>query len=156
LRRRGPSGRDPGGASGAGADRLPRPLEGGEEPARAERLEQVVDGLELERRDRVVIEGGREDDGGDDLELSQSRHDLDARGLRHLDVQEDHVGAEAPDRLDRGWPVMRLAGLHALMRQARLCVPRRSTGTRIGFRVVTRTGWTPLISPERRPVVTSR
>src|SRR6266566_7037375 len=62
-------------------------------------LEQVVEGAELERRYRVVVEGCHEDHGrhlvctdlGDDIEPVQ---------FRHLDVEENEIGLVRADSSD--------------------------------------------------------
>ena len=63
-------------------------------------LEQVVERVDVEGAQRVVIEGGHEDDerharGADGLD------DLESAGAGHLDVEKDQVRLQASDGVDR-------------------------------------------------------
>ena len=83
-------------ACGVGA----HPLERGPEPRLLERLEQVVEGLDVERLERVALVRGDEDDGRPGLDRQGGR-DVEAAGLGHLDVEEHHLGPHPVDRRDR-------------------------------------------------------
>ena len=54
----------------------------------AERLQQVVDRVHLERADRVTVVGGDEDDG--DVAADELEH-VEPVELRHLDVEQQQV-----------------------------------------------------------------
>ena len=65
-----------------------------------ERLEQVVERVDVEGAQRVVIEGGHEDDerharGADGFD------DFEAAGAGHLHVEKDEVRLQASDGVDR-------------------------------------------------------
>src|SRR5262245_40320344 len=68
------------------------------EAVRGHRLQQVVDRVHLEGLERVLVEGGDEDDRL--LPPDQLEH-LEPRELRHLDVEEHEVGLQLRDRLHR-------------------------------------------------------
>ena len=70
------------------------------EPLLAERLEQVIDRVHLERLDGVLLEGGDEDDSRGQCRARQFQHFKPVQ-LRHLDVEEHQVGPQFGDRLDR-------------------------------------------------------
>ena len=82
----------------------PQPLAGaverGDQPLVLEGLEQVIQGVALEGADRVAIVGGDEDHRGHHVRAQRLDH-LEAVQLGHLHVEEDHLGAEAPDEPDR-------------------------------------------------------
>ena len=72
-----------------------------------ERLHQVVEGVRVEGAQGVLVVGGDEDDlGGVGAE---GLDDVETGHLRHLDVEEDEVGAEGDDPLDRLLAVAALA-----------------------------------------------
>src|SRR5690606_1659699 len=73
-----------------------------------ERLEQVVDGGQVERADGVLVVRGHEDDGGRVLRADRL-DDLDPAQLGHRDVEEDEVRTLAPDELDGGPAIAALA-----------------------------------------------
>ena len=77
---------------------LASPLEGDGNALGSDRLQEVVDGVDLKGLDRVLVEGGHEDHG---LVSPQELENLEAADLRHLDVQEEEVGPQLVDRLDR-------------------------------------------------------
>ena len=54
-------------------------------------LDQVVDGVHLERVERELAVGGDEHDGGRELEVLQRVGELQAGRLGHVDVEEHHV-----------------------------------------------------------------
>ena len=56
-----------------------------------ERLEQIIDGFELEGRDRVLIESRREYDGGRRLHQPQPFQSLYSGQFRHSDVQKHDI-----------------------------------------------------------------
>jgi hypothetical protein len=64
----------------------------------AERFQQVVDRMDLERFDRVLVIGGDEDDR--DLAPEQLQH-VKAVQLRHLNVEEDQIRLLLRDRFHR-------------------------------------------------------
>ena len=71
----------------------------------AERLQQVVDGVHLERADGVAVVGGDENDG--DVITDEFQH-VEAVELGHLDVEHQQVGLQ----LGRGFH--RLESVRAL------------------------------------------
>ena len=74
-------------------DRLPETVE-------ADRLQQIVGRLDLERVGGILLEGGDEDDLRAVLRR-QGRGDAQAVLLRHLDVEQGEVGLQPLDRLGR-------------------------------------------------------
>src|ERR1039457_1812249 len=64
------------------------------ETLRAERLEQVVDGVSVKGLHGVLVPGGHKDDGRTGLDQLQ---DLETIQLRHLDIQPENVRASFPD-----------------------------------------------------------
>ena len=81
----------------------------GHQPFRFDRLQQVVEGVHLERTQGILVVGGHEDDDRDLLR----RHGLQQRQtveLRHLHVEEDDVRGELANHVERGRPVAALAG----------------------------------------------
>ena len=68
-----------------------------------ERLEQVVDRVQLEGGDRVLVVGGGEDDGrpGDRRIGAEGAQHLEAGHPRHVDVHQDERRRELADRLQR-------------------------------------------------------
>ena len=80
------------------------------EPLGAHRLEHVVDGVQVERLDRVLLVGGHEHDRRRRPEAGQHLGQLEPGQAGHLDVEEDRVdlgSCEDPQRLGR-----RVAGEH--------------------------------------------
>ena len=78
----------------------------------AERLEQIVQGVDLKGPDGVLVVGRDKDDG---RRVCQRLDDAKAVQARHLDVQQHQVGRQRLDRLHRLEPVDRFADhLHAL------------------------------------------
>ena len=69
------------------------------EPLRAERLQQVVDGVHLERPQRVLVVRGDEDRPA--LVAPEQLEHLEAVQLRHLHVEQHQVGRQLGHRLDR-------------------------------------------------------
>lgn len=72
--------------------RVPQPLQLVERPAQvgcADRLEQVVDAVDLEGPHGIAVVGGRHDDAGRDVDLPE---DLEAVAVGELHIHEDHVG----------------------------------------------------------------
>ena len=72
-----------------------------------ERLEQVVDRMQVERLLRVLVVGRREDDA---IAPAGELEHLEAGQLGHVDVEEDEVGRQLADRLRGVEAVLRLAG----------------------------------------------
>ena len=74
-----------------------------------ERLEQVVDRIDLEGLDRVLVVGRGEDDLGQrDFLVEQLLDDAEAVEAGHLHVEEDEVGAAVLDQADGFEPVLTL------------------------------------------------
>ena len=78
------------------------------EPRRIDRLQQVVDRVDLERLDGVLIVRGDEDDLRRRVVAEHPPRDLEAGEPRHLDVQEHDVGLQL---VDRGQRLDTVAGL---------------------------------------------
>ncbi len=75
-------------------------------------LEQVVDDADRKRLDREVIEGGHEDDLGHRCAVVPAEHServdqLEAVELRHLDVEQHHIGRQRANQLQA---TLRIAG----------------------------------------------
>src|ERR1043165_9037567 len=86
-------------------DRLARPRQHGAHPLAAERLEEVVERVDLEGGDGVaVVRGGEDDEGAVDDLLG----DRDAGRAGHADVEEEEVGTELVDGADGGEAVAAL------------------------------------------------
>jgi hypothetical protein len=102
LRRRAPALGLPAGGARVG----PHPLQRGAETLLLERLHQVVDRAHVEGLAGVALVGGDEDDGRARLRLPGEPfgHGEPAH-LRHLDVEEHHLGAICRDRVARGGAV---------------------------------------------------
>src|SRR5207248_6832058 len=60
-----------------------------------DRLEEVIERLDVERADRVFVVRGDEDDHRHRLD-PDLLDDVEAAEAGHLDVEEDEVGLEAP------------------------------------------------------------
>ena len=71
------------------------------EPRLVDRLQQVVDRVDLERLDRVLIVGGDEDDVRRRLRVDHAPRHLETGQPRHLDVEEHDVGLQSLDRAQR-------------------------------------------------------
>ncbi len=80
------------------------------EPHRANRLGQVVHGVDLERLDRVPIVRGDENHGGRPLQNLQVPCKFDAAHFRHVDIDQDDLRSRRGDDLQ---------ALHAVRRFAR-------------------------------------
>jgi hypothetical protein len=65
-----------------------------------DRLEDVIQGVHLERIDGVLIMRGHEHDRWHSIR-PHGAHDAESIELRHLDVEEDEVGPQGPDPLHR-------------------------------------------------------
>ncbi len=90
------------------AESLARPAKSLPELPVVERLQNVVEGVQLEGAHRIAVEGGDEHHhrhpiGADLLD------DREAVLLRHLDVEHHHLGDEPLDGLDRRGAVAALA-----------------------------------------------
>ena len=68
---------------------------------RVDRLQQVVDRVDLERLDRVLIERGDEDDVRRRALVEHPPRHLEAGQPRHLHVEKHHVGLQPVDRRQR-------------------------------------------------------
>jgi hypothetical protein len=75
------------------------PRDGFPKPVLVYRLEQIVEGVHLERAKGVVVVCGHEDDHRL-LCLSQRGDDLEAVEIRHLDVEQHHVRGMLADGFD--------------------------------------------------------
>ena len=91
------------------ADAPLRPLHGQAEPNRVDRLEQVVDRVDLERLDGMLIIRGDEDDVRRRARVEHPARDLEAGQPRHLHVEEHEVGLQAVDGRQRFHAVARLS-----------------------------------------------
>ena len=78
------------------------------QPFRPERLEQVVDRVDLERLQRVLVVGG--DEHHRDVLLDQLEH-LESVQFRHLHVEQQQIRLEVGDGLD-GFEAVRALGDH--------------------------------------------
>ena len=90
-------------------DSAARAIERLGEPLRAERLEQVVDGVHLERADGVLVVGSGENHRRlvQRIDFSQ---DIEAVAIGHLDVQKEQIRAELEYLLDRAHTISRFPG----------------------------------------------
>ena len=70
------------------------------EPFLLHRLEEIVDGVQLERFDRVVVERGDERDERQRVRRNPPDH-LEAADLGHLQIQEREMGSMRGDELHR-------------------------------------------------------
>ncbi len=77
-------------------------------PVVAERLQEVVDRVDLEGAQRVLVVGRDEDDHRHLVHAHRLDH-LEAIELGHLQVEEDQVRADAPHGVHRGAAVRALA-----------------------------------------------
>ena len=57
------------------------------------RLDEAIDGFQLERRQGEFRMRGHDYEAGCAIGLAQS---LDVAGLRHVDVEQDEIGSESP------------------------------------------------------------
>jgi hypothetical protein len=94
---------------------LPGSLDRGLEANLVEGLEQVVHGLQLERRDGVAVERGGEDDGGP---VAHPPGHFQPAETGHGQAQQGDVGAKLVDQAERGGAVTGLAH-HAHVRGRR-------------------------------------
>ena len=75
-------------------------LERAKEPRAVERLQQVVERMDLERLQRVLVVGRREDDERYPVRGQRANH-AEAIHDRDLDVEEDQLGLEPLDGRER-------------------------------------------------------
>ncbi len=87
----------------------PRALQRDLEPRRVDRLQQVVDRVDLERLDRVLIVGRDENDMGRRAGVEHPARHLESGQPGHLDVQKHQIRLQPVDRFQRFDPVARLA-----------------------------------------------
>ena len=78
-----------------------------EKPIAVERLQQVVECMDVERLERVLVEGRDEHEERQRF-AAEGRDDVEPAGARHLDVEEDEIGLRAADRVDRVEAVLAL------------------------------------------------
>ncbi len=78
------------------------------EPHVIDGLEQIIERAELERGNRVIVEGGDEDDGWH-LIGADFRDHVEAVQLRHLHIQENQIGLVLAYRRDRLQSVLAFA-----------------------------------------------
>ena len=83
----------------AEADVLLRPADGVGEPGGVDRLEQVVEGVDLERPDRVLVVGRDEGDEWHRV-LLQHSNDADAVEFRHLPIEQGEIRSLSFDDRD--------------------------------------------------------
>jgi hypothetical protein len=108
---------------------LHHPAYGLGEALLAHRLEDVVDGAQLEGRDGVLLVGGHEDDRRRGLEAGQHLSEVEPGEAGHLDVEEDRVdllGLQHPQRLGRGVAAHHLADAGVAAEQEGELVQRRA------------------------------
>ncbi|PYP77908.1 MAG: hypothetical protein DMD25_08180 [Gemmatimonadetes bacterium] len=86
---------------------LANAVEGLAEALRTERLEEIVQRLDLERGHGVAVEGRRKDDVG---VVSELLEDFEPVALGHLDVEEQQIRPDRVDGPNGGRAVARLAG----------------------------------------------
>ena len=84
-------------------------LQRGQQALGAHRLQQVVDGIEVECLHRVVVVGGDENDGGRVLESAEMAGQFDAIHARHADVGKDDIDRAFANELERRDAVAGLA-----------------------------------------------
>ena len=78
-------------------------------PLLVEGLQQIVHGVYFECLHRILVEGGGEDDlGQDDFLVEQFLDDAKAVEAGHLHVEEDQVGIVFADQIDAFDPVLAL------------------------------------------------
>ena len=92
-----------------GRHAAPGSLNRDRQPSWLHRLQQVVDGVDLEGLDCMLIERGDEDDVGTRSAVQHAPRHLEAGQTRHLDVQQHEVGLQAGNHIERFGTVTRLA-----------------------------------------------
>jgi hypothetical protein len=88
---------DPGNALGGVAYSRAQPVERAGETLRIDGFEEIVGGVLLESLQGVFVVGGDKDDLRQRRGVDHADH-FETAEARHLDVEENHVGAEAMDR----------------------------------------------------------
>src|SRR6187402_1714720 len=78
-----------------------RALQGFSETLPAERLDEIVHGVCLERLDGIVLKRGHENGGGHPCRTDR-RHDIHALDAGHLDIEENKVRRLVADSLHGG------------------------------------------------------
>ena len=106
-------------------DPLLRPVQRLAQARLLDRLQQVVDGVHLERAHRVLVVGGDERDQRQ-LALLQHPHDADAVELRHLQVEQRQIRALLLDRRHRLAARRRLRHDHDVVERAQQRREKRS------------------------------
>ena len=86
------------------------------QPRAVDRLQQVVDRLQLERIDRVLVERRAEDDRGP--RPAKRRRHFESAAAGHLNVEQHQIGRELGDALDR------LHAVFGLADDLDICAPR--------------------------------
>src|SRR5262245_29789103 len=92
-----------------GGNPLPRSLDDDFEAIRLDRLQQIVDRVDLERLDRMLIECRDEDDVRRQLMLDHLSRHLEPGQPRHLYIKKYDVGRQSFYRSERLQPVASLA-----------------------------------------------
>src|SRR5579862_3814796 len=69
-------------------------------------LDQIIEGTDLKGMDRIFIVSGREDDGGDLVQLLQ---EIKSAATGHFNIEKQNIGWNPPDRLQRFLGVRRFA-----------------------------------------------
>ena len=82
----------------------PHPLQRLGQALVLDRFQQVVEGMRLEGLDRVVVEGGDEDNGRQ-IAAGQGAQHVEAVHAGHLDIEKHQVGIALPDDLQCFAPV---------------------------------------------------
>jgi hypothetical protein len=81
------------------AQAVPNPLDHERESLIAERLQQIVERMLLERLERVLVVGGDEDDQRRRVAVEMS-DDVEPVHFRHLHVEKQHIGLLRVDDVD--------------------------------------------------------
>ena len=86
----------------------PRARQSVEQPAEADRLNQEVDRVHLERLERIDVIGGGKNHGWRLVEFLQMLGNLEPVHFRHADVEQHHVGRALRQQFQRPLAVFRL------------------------------------------------
>jgi hypothetical protein len=76
-----------------------------EQASQPDRLQQIIDRMQLERLQRIRIVRGGKDHAGWLRQLLQVLRNLHAIHLRHADVEQHHIGARVLEQLEQGTAV---------------------------------------------------
>ena len=84
-------------------------LQRGQQPLHPHGLDEIINGVHLEVRERMLVERRREDDHGWMRQLEQVPRELDAVHVGHVDVGEHELGRRGLQQIQRLAPVLCLA-----------------------------------------------